>query len=220
MIDKKNKNRPELAVLVHGYNKSSEDMSFLADGLKKSGYRILIVDLPTTFGSLEKCSDILAETLSSMEFLKYTIHFIGHSFGGLIIRYYLSQYTISNIGRCVLIATPNNGTVLSDIINNNLSPIIAVLKPLKSLTTGAVEIEPPKNIPCPDFGIIAGTSNELFLGKLFLSKTSDGRVEVQSTKFDLMKDFIDLPYDHKNIHFQSETVKLVHYFLFHGRFPK
>ena len=208
-----------MVILVHGYNKSSKDMSFIANQLKIWGYKTLSVDLPTTFGSLEECSDVLSDTICLMNFKKHIIHFIGHSFGGLIIRYYLSQYAMPNIGKCVLIATPNNGTILSDIINDYALPMMEVLKPLKSLKTGMVEIAPPKNIPCPDFGVIAGKLNELFLGKLFLSKNSDGRIEVESTRFGLMKDFVELPYDHKNIHHQLKTVKMVHHFLCYGNFP-
>jgi hypothetical protein len=37
-------------------------------------------------------------------------------------------------------------------------------------------------------------------------------------KFDGLKDFVELPYGHKDIHYQLETVELIDAFLKNGRF--
>ncbi len=210
-IDKKS----EMVILVHGYFYSKSDMFPLRSNLSRMGYKTLTPNLPTKFGSLEECYFSFEQQFRAIEMTK--IHFVGHSMGGLIIRYFLSKHIVPNIGKCVLIGTPNQGSVLADILSRFVHKIS---KPLNCLKTSAKEIPPPLNKPCPEFGVIAGTHNKLLAGKLFLSKNSDGRVETESTKFDLMTDFIELPYDHKAIHHQKETAQLVSCFLQSGKFKE
>ena len=67
-------------------------------------------------------------------------------------------------------------------------------------------------------GLIAGSRNNLLLGKLFLSDNSDGRVEVSSVESSDADDFIVLPFGHREIHHQPQTLKLVKNFLENGAF--
>ncbi|KJV53803.1 hypothetical protein OTSGILL_0508 [Orientia tsutsugamushi str. Gilliam] len=51
---------------------------------------------------------------------KYTsISFVGVSMGGLVIRAYLHKYKIPNLGKVVLIGTPNKGSEVADYLKNN-----------------------------------------------------------------------------------------------------
>ena len=68
-----------------------------------------------------------------------------------------------------------------------------------------------------EMAAIAGNNNKLFLAKL-LSKENDGRIRVESVKFSGLKDFVVLPYGHKDIHYQEQTASLVANFLNYGSF--
>ena len=90
---------------------------------------------------------------------------------------------------------------------------------IKLFKISAPEIAKPLNSDPIDFGVIAGNNNKLLAGKLFMfKKGGDGRVETDSTKFDLMTDFAELPYDHHTIHHQKETALLICNFLKTGKF--
>jgi hypothetical protein len=209
----------DLVVLVHGFIRNKRDMITLSNNLQRMGYNVLAVNLPTRFKSLEKCSELFEEKL--IEISKgltdsQKIHLVGHSMGGLIIRSVLTKDLKINLGRCVFIAPPNKGSKLADIAKAICKYSIEILKPLKSLINGGVNI-PLSSLHKPEIGVIAGSKNNILLG-VFLSKESDGKVEIESTKLDEMTDFIIQNYNHDEIHHKSETAELVHNFLQSGRF--
>jgi pimeloyl-ACP methyl ester carboxylesterase len=208
-----------LVLLVHGFFRNDKDMEVLKTYLGDYGQDVYSVNLPTTFQPLEKIYTSFKKQLLDIDTNIYTkIHFVGHSMGGLIIRYYLSKHKVPKLGRCVFIGTPNKGTRLADI--GLKIPLLAqVLKPIRALHSKALAIDLPQNNPTPDIGIIAGTNHRLITG-CFLKKPNDGRVEVAANKLDvsLMKDFIALDYVHTKIHKEKITAELVYQFLEYGKF--
>ena len=81
-------------VLVHGFNKNSNDMLQLKENLAQLGYKGITVNLPLTFKEIEtaiiifrKEIKILISNLDDGEL----IHFAGHSMGGLITRAYVEN---------------------------------------------------------------------------------------------------------------------------------
>lgn len=210
----------EIIFLVHGYNKSDSDMKFLKKSFEEMDYKINSDTLPLLFSSVEKCTEIFKEKVnytinSDIKYKK--IHFIGHSMGGIIIRKFLENNKIENLGRCILIATPNRGMKLADFAEKKVRLFGRIFKPIHDTVSYRMKINKPMNIPEPEIGVIAGNKNNLILG-LLLSKNSDGRVEVEETKFEGMKEFMVLNYGHKEIHHKSETVKLADNFLQNGTF--
>lgn len=208
-----------LVLLVHGFFRNYKDMEVLKTYLGDFGYKLINLNLPTTFANLETIYECFKEQLSDIDTTNYTtLHLVGHSMGGLIIRYYLSKHKLAKLGRCVFIGTPNKGTRLADI--GIKVPLMAqILKPIRALHSNALPIDLPQNDPIPDIGIIAGTNHRLITG-CFLKKPNDGRVEVAATKLEasLMKDFIALDYVHTKIHKEKITAELVYHFLEFGKF--
>ena len=125
-----------LVLLVHGFFKNYKDMEVLKTYLSDFGLDAYAVNLPTTFQSLETIYTSFKKQLLGIDTNSYTkIHFVGHSMGGLIIRYYLSKHKVPKLGRCVFIGTPNKGTRLADI--GLKVPLAAnVLKPIKAHKLG------------------------------------------------------------------------------------
>lgn len=204
--------------LVHGFCRTREDMRYLGDYLGARGYRIWRPELSATLGSLERCSRQLAEALNAVDAGQGAIHLVGHSFGGLIVRHCLAHNRLPDLGRCVLIATPNRGSGLADLALRLLRPWPRQpFGSLAELRTDAPEIGRPLNDPAPEIGVIAGTRCNLYLGRL-LAGENDGRVEVESTRLPQMQDFAALPYGHREIHRNAETARLTLEFLQTGRF--
>ncbi len=210
----------DVVVLVHGFCRNATDMYTLKNNLKQWDYKVITVNLPTFFSTLKNCADLLANELSVIAGEigePHKIHLVGHSFGGLIIRSLLSNHLVSNLGRCVLIGTPNHGTKLADLVKKIFWPALEIFKPLKALLSGGPDIAPPLGAAKPQIGVIAGNRNNLLAG-FFLSKESDGKVEVKSAKLDGMSDFIIVYYNHDELHHTPEVTALVHSFLQTGSF--
>lgn len=207
-------------VLIHGFNKDESDMFTLKSNLTDLGYHCVSINLPTRFGTLDDCDKVLQSVLSKMlpsMAEQQQIHLVGHSMGGLIIRSYLAKNSFPNLGRCVLIALPNNGSRLADLAHKLFSPVSKIFKPLSDLKTNGAQIPKPINIPCPEIGVIAGNKSNLLLGILLLNE-NDGRVEVESTKLEGMKDFIVKQYGHTEIHHKYDIAILIDNFLRNGIF--
>ncbi|MEA4924496.1 MAG: alpha/beta fold hydrolase [Syntrophomonadaceae bacterium] len=211
----------ELVILVHGFNNGEADMYPMQQYLKKRGYIAVTVNLPLRFLSLEKGIAEFENQFKQIE-MEYgfcgKIHLVGYSMGGLVVRAYLAKHLVPKLGRCLLIATPNNGTKLADWAHKFLKPMVHIFKPLIALKSGALTIGKPVNLPHPDIGVIAGNTSKYILGML-LAGENDGRVEVDSARYDDMADFIIKPYGHKEIHHKQDIADLVEIFLKSGRFP-
>ncbi|MEW5824041.1 MAG: alpha/beta fold hydrolase [Pseudomonadota bacterium] len=206
-----------LTILVHGFNKGSRDMRYLARGLFERGFSVLSVELPTTFGSLDQAVRALARQIDPAVARHRRIHFVAHSLGGLITRAYLAQRKAQNTGHCVFIATPHGGSPLAALAHR-IPLYSAVFRPIHPLRPGA-DVAP---LPAPRnyrVGLIAGNRNTGLLGRLFLSPSSDGRVEVRDVAARDADEFLILPYGHKDIHHRQATLDAVEHFLNTGHFP-
>ncbi|MCK8826597.1 alpha/beta hydrolase [Natroniella acetigena] len=209
-------------ILVHGYNKDQSDMLTLKNNLEKESYQGILVDLPLRFEELKDATKVFAtkveKIINELEEGE-EISFIGHSTGGLVIRYFLSKSELKfKLGRVVLIATPNQGSRLAEIAST-ITPFTSLFKTLDSLQPEQLkelDLSFSKEI---EVGAIAGNKNNLLLGEL-LEDENDGRVRVDSVRCERLSDFIVLPYGHKEIHHQRETAKVAANFLREGKFLK
>ena len=210
-------------VLVHGFYKKSKDMVVLKNNLENMNYQVSLVDLPLTYKSVSDCVNVFnsqMEEIGLQNSAAGKVSLIGHSTGGIIIRLFLQQTEhLASIGRCVLIATPNKGSGLVDILLRVFRPAIKVFKPLDYLRTEKLMATERQEFQRVEVGAIAGNNNNLLLGKL-LKNENDGRVAVDSVKVEGLKDFIVLPYGHQEIHYKNETAKLVDNFIRFGAFDR
>lgn len=214
--------RNKKVILIHGYFKNSKDMKDLEKYLIELGYDAISVDLPLTFNEIDialyKFENIFKNIVDSFE-KGDRVSLVGHSTGGLIIRRFIldNPEYIDLIDRCILISTPNRGSEVADIVTRYLRISTSIFSTIKSLKTTEVE-----NINSIDkkhikIGAIAGDKDNLILGRV-LSNKNDGRVRIESVKYDNLDDFIILPYNHAEIHHKKATAKLVDKFIREGKF--
>lgn len=206
----------EVTVLIHGFNKSKSDMLYIEAGLKSAGFEVLSVSLPTTFCSLEQCCNSLFLQIKEIVDSADMVNYVAHSMGGLITRYFIDSMGQTNVGKCVFIATPHGGSKLASIAS--FIPLYStIFKPIKDLIPGLSyrDFGSDKNFK---IGVIAGCQNDGIIGRLFMSRQSDGRVEISAVKTNDMDDFVIVPYGHSDIHHNSKTLLLVKNFLSTGAF--
>ena len=208
----------ELVVLLHGFGRTSRDMRFLADYFRSRGYQVFSPTLNTLHGTVESCAAALENKLEALDITGYErVHLIGHSTGGLIIRKFLSENHVPNLGRCVLVGSPNQGTDLGALVKRYLPPLTWISPVYRYFQPGGIPVPPPLNNPRPEIGAIAGNGDGLLLGR-FIAGPNDGRVPVDSVPFPGMTDFIVLPFHHEEIHHRPETAEHIRNFLEEGKF--
>lgn len=199
-------NSKEYVVLVHGFCRTARSMRKMEKALSAEGYEVVRVNYPSRKGRIEDFSEIhlfsiIQEKCPNPE---RTIHFVTHSMGGLIVRYFLSQHDLQNMGKLVMLAPPNHGSMYANMLTKIPFTQFFFGPALEQLQTGDKRFS--NNLPEPhyDVGVIAGKYDE--------------KVSIKNTQIDLMKDFLVVPRMHTHIMNARKVLQTTKTFLQQGRF--
>jgi triacylglycerol lipase len=212
----------EAIILLHGLARTSRSMNKAGKLLATYGYKIINVDYPSRKYNIEILArDAIVPALkqcASKDIIK--IHFLTHSMGGILIRYYLSAHRIDKLGRVVMLAPPNQGSEVVDKLAG--WPVFNVINGPAGLQMGTNKNSLPNMLGPVNFptGIIAGdkTVNPL-LSRLFL-EANDGKVSVSRTQVQGMQDFIVMPYSHPFIMQRVAVIEQALHFIQQGYFAE
>lgn len=184
-------------IVLHGIFRSARSMRKLADFLEKAGLEVLNLGYPSTKYSIEAIADIIHPRITAFaESIPGKMHFVGYSMGGLVIRAYLHRYKPQNLGRVVMIGTPNQGSEVADFLQKKKLYRILYGPASQQLITdqsafahhfGAVDYE---------VGVIAGNRPVDLISSHIIGKANDGKVSIDSTKLSGMKDHVVVPSSH------------------------
>lgn len=211
------KARVESVLLLHGLGRSSRAMQPLATLLSEAGYAVHNVSYPSTDLAPDELNAYLHEQVVVCCEAAPRLHFVTHSLGGILVRAYLATHDVPALGRVVMLAPPNRGSELVDVLD---SPAFRwALGPTAS-QLGTDQQSLPNRLPAPNFelGVIAGTSSINPLGSIVVPGESDGTVSVESTRLPGMTDFIAIPASHTFIMRSKAAGSQVLEFLKQGRF--
>ena len=209
--------RNERVLLIHGLAESSSWMLPLSFGLQASGYGTRLFDYPSTRYSIERLTEeYLDKHIQSLRHEK-VLHFVGHSLGAIMIRYYLQNHKVPNIGRIVMLTPGNAG-----------SPSLSLYRrhPLFPFLFGSAGIQSADDrcFACtltgrlPETGIISGCVAVDPISYFSMVWPHDGKTTVQGTKLKEMKDHFISPATHELIMFDPIVIYQTIYFLSHGHF--
>jgi pimeloyl-ACP methyl ester carboxylesterase len=207
-------------VLVHGLGRTALSMKGLDWALTKEGYRVINASYPSTRLSVQDAADDwLVGLLQEQAFDRATkIHFVTHSLGGIILRHYLAEHPIENLGRVVMLAPPNRGSELVDQLRH---------KPLYKFLTGPAGQQlgtEPSSLPNRlgpatfELGIIAGDRSLNPRFSAWILGPDDGKVSVRSTRLHGMQDFLIVHHSHTWMMWRSAVTGAVVRFLKCGSF--
>jgi hypothetical protein len=142
--------------------------------------------------------------------------------GGLVIRAMLKNYRPSNLGRVVMVGTPNNGSQVADFLKKVPLYKTAFGPAGQQLVTDQssfAHIFSPVDF---ELGIIAGTRTIDPVSSLIIGShiSNDGKVTVESTRLDGAADHIAIAANHTFIPSNKVMWAQALSFLRHGRFHR
>lgn len=189
--------------------------------LKIAGYDVFNCSYPSRKKTIELLSAPSIEQAIEYcyeNFQPRRIHFVTHSMGGILIRFYLAQHKINNLGRVVMLAPPNAGSELVDRLSRYQLFTLINGPAGKQLGTDASSL--PNSLGPVDYevGIIAGNKSFNLLSLGLIPGENDGKVSTQSARLEGMTDYIVLPYTHTFMMNRPQVIEQTILFLQQGRF--
>jgi pimeloyl-ACP methyl ester carboxylesterase len=212
----------ECVILLHGMGRTAFSLSFIEESLEEQHYHVWNESYPSLSQGVEALAAPAIEAGLSFCHGKQAarVHFVTHSLGGILVRYYLQDHLIGNLGRIVMLAPPNQGSEVVDQMKDGYF-YQAIMGPAgQALGTDKDSLPNSLKPIAGEIGIIAGKSDgeSWFLPPI--PGDDDGKVAVERTKLPEMKDFLLVNVGHTFIMWDDEVIRQVAHFLQHGVFDK
>ena len=203
----------ETIVLVHGLWVNGLEMGLLRRRMQSAGYQTTQFSYPSRSNSpFENAMDLnkFAEKLDTE-----TVHFLGHSLGGIIIRHLFYHFPQQRPGRIVTLGAPHNGSLSARRLARTLPGRWLLGRSVQQGLLGPLPPWPGTH----ELGSIAGTSR-IGLGLLVrdLPQSSDGTVAVAETRLAGMTDHVEIPISHTAMLCSRAVIRQIQQFLQTGRF--
>jgi pimeloyl-ACP methyl ester carboxylesterase len=207
-------------LLLHGHGRLGASMILLARAARRAGYATLSPNYPYR-RPLEDIVDWLAPRVAAFEAgFAGPLHIITHSLGGLVARALIAARAPQRLGRVVMLAPPNKGSELADLLFRfRLAPLIlgGIGPHLRTSRTAADEAV-LGSITYP-LGIIAGDRPLFPLPLPLLSRPHDGKVSIAATRVAGLADHVTLPVTHTLMVYDRRVIAAALGCLEDGTFP-
>lgn len=210
----------DCVILLHGMGRTRASMWVLSQHLAKAGYATVNYGYPSTRFSIERLAQehIPAAIAECEAHSGGRIHFVTHSLGGILVRYYLQDSSLPEGSRVVMLSPPNQGSEVADQLKDTKLYQWLTGPPGQQLGTGTDDV--PRRLKAVDveIGIITGQKSlEPWFSRLLPGK-DDGKVSVESAKLEEMKEFLVVDSTHAFIMNEDIVLEAVVNFLRAGEF--
>lgn len=213
---------PECVVLLHGLARTKKSLIKLERYLKNNGYCVVNIGYPSRKKTVQELSvDVIPIAIKQCRAHNASrIHFVTHSMGGILVRYYLAHNEVSELGRVVMLSPPNKGSEVVDKLGD--SRIIKWINGPSGDQLGTGPGSLPKSLGAPRYevGIITGDRTINPILSLLIPGKDDGKVSVESAKLQGMKDFLIVHKTHPFIMNDENVLQQVTAFLEKGVFNR
>ena len=212
----------ECVIVLHGMGRTKFAMRKVEKELADAGYTVWNQSYPSTKKSIEV---LAAEHISKgLKFCRGAqaekIHFVTHSLGGILVRYYLQDNTIENLDKIIMLSPPNSGSEIADSLRD-LKLYQWMMGPAgQQLGTDANSLPNTLDRIDATVGIITGNSTSDPWFSPFIPGEDDGKVSVESARLEEMTDFLVVEAGHTFIMSNRSVLEQIHHFLKKGTFKR
>jgi len=212
--------RAQCVILLHGLAREPSSMNALSDALSKEGFVPINEGYPSREHTVEELADLAIRPALEKCPKEMKVSFVTHSLGGILVRQYLGAYELPNLSRVVMLGPPNGGSEVVDKLRG--VPGFHFINGDAGMQLGTGELSVPHTLGRANFdvGIIAGTRSVNLILSSLIPNTDDGKVSVESTKLEGMKDHIEMPVTHTFMMKNKAVIGQVINYLKYGSFEK
>lgn len=214
--------KPECVVLLHGLSRTEKSLIKLEKYLKKHGYFVVNTGYPSRMKSIQELSITTIPTAIKLcvSHNARKIHFVTHSMGGILVRYYLEHNEMPRLGRVVMLSPPNKGSEIVDKLGDT-----RIFKWINGPAGGQLGTDKnslPRSLGIPNYevGIITGDKTINPILSLLIPGKDDGKVSIENAKLTGMKDFLIVPKTHPCIMNDDKVLQQVEAFIKNGVFMR
>lgn len=190
-------------------------MFLLARRLRHRGFSVRSFSYPSVRADLRANAGRLARFLATLD--ADTVHLVGHSLGGILIRALFQEHPLQKLGRIVTLGTPHGGSRVARHLSRRAWWRRAMGRGVAQLLAGVPQHWTP---PAREIGVICGTRS-FGMGRLLyrgLPRPNDGLLTVKESAFPAASDHLALPVSHTGMLFSQGVADQIGNFLTAGKF--
>jgi len=210
----------ECVALLHGLARSSTSMIRLEARLERAGFEVVNLSYPSRDLPVQQLADsVVGDAITACEeFSPEKIHFVTHSLGGILVRFYFLNDLHEKLGRVVMLGPPNQGSAVVDLLDK--VPGFDLLNGPAGSQLGTTNGSMPRFLGTVNFelGIIAGNQSINPFYSLMIPGPDDGKVSVDSTRIEGINQHLVMPVTHTWMMFNADVIEQVIHFLNTGDF--
>jgi len=199
----------EVVVCTHGIWMKGWAMKPLTHYLKNHGHECVEYSYQSVRRSPKENALMLGEFVQSLD--ADIVHFVAHSYGGLILLHYFQLFDTAKPGRVVMMGSPITGSGVARYVSKNKILKNNMLgKSSDTLLGGA-----PSWKGTHPLAVIAGTKG-YGLGQMLgapLEKPNDGTVAVSETRVSNCTVHLQVPFSHTGLLLSKEVAAVVDEFI-------
>ena len=201
-------------VVLHGLGRGAGSTWPIARFLRHRGFNVLA---PRYASRSLPLDEIVARLRFQISTLHGPIHFVTHSYGGIVAHRLLTTGPPIEVGRVVMLAPPHSGSEWANLLVRLKLDRFVTRAASAALVTGGPR---PPGATYP-LGIIAGTRPlDPIFPRLLLAQPNDGKVSLSSTRLEGAADHIALAVSHTLMVWNRRVMSQIAVFLENGQFAR